>query len=356
MQTNRRAFVRLAAGGAMGGLLSLAIGQDTRKPGIKIGSGLNPGLSPEDLELFRNTGIESASVWTTIENANYEYMISTKRKLEANGIQLLNIGILDLHCDPTIVLALPGRDKKIEQYKSYLTNLGKAGIRYTTYAHMANIKIPTIPGYYQTSTASMRGGVPTREFDLEVAKKLPLSHGRVYTADEIWESFKVFITAAMPVAEKAGVRIGLHPDDPPVNSLGGVARIFRSFDAYERAIEIARSDNFGLCFCVGTWAEGGDSLGKNVFEMIRYYGQKKKIFKVHFRNVSAPLPKFRETFVDNGYLDMYQVMRSLREVNYDGVVIPDHVPGESGRGVNTSYIIGYMKALRDRANADFQRA
>jgi mannonate dehydratase len=90
--------------------------------------------------------------------------------------------------------------------------------------------------------------------------------------------------------------------------------------------------------------------------MIRYYGGKKKIFKVHFRNVTSPLPRFREAFVDNGYLDMYQVMKALRDVDYDSVVIPDHVPGETGRGINTSYIIGYMRALRDRANADHKLA
>jgi mannonate dehydratase len=85
-------------------------------------------------------------------------------------------------------------------------------------------------------------------------------------------------------------------------------------------------------------------------------GAKKKIFKVHFRNVSSPLPKFRETFVDNGYLDMYQVMKALREVKFDGIVVPDHVPGGGYPAANSSYTIGYMKALRDRVNAEGRRA
>jgi len=156
----------------------------------------------------------------------------------------------------------------------------------------------------------------------------------------------------MPVAEKSGVRIGLHPDDPPVESLGGVARIFRNFEGYQRAIEIANSDHFGLCFCVGTWAEGGKMTGKDVMEMIQYFGSRKKIFKVHFRNVSSPLPKFEETFLDNGYMDMYQVMRALREVKFDGAVIPDHVPGGGYPQINNSFTLGYMKALRDRVNAE----
>jgi mannonate dehydratase len=283
-------------------------------------------------------------------------MVQTRRRFEAHDIQVYNIGILDLHCDPTMVLGLPGFDNKIEQYKQYLTNLGKAGIHYTTYAHISNIKGGQVPGFYQTGVGATPRGAPTREFDLEAAKRLPLSFGRVYEADEIWKTFTRFIQAVIPVAQKAGVRIGLHPDDPPVKSLGGVARIFSNFEGYQRALEIANSENFGYCFCIGTWAEGGKMMGKDVVEMIRLFGPKKRIFKVHFRNVSSPLPKFKETFVDEGYLDMYQVMRALREANFDGIVIPDHVPGGGFQPVNDSFTIGYMKALRDRVNNESGRA
>jgi len=350
VKLERRDFIRLGAGGAIAGLLSLAA--DNKPPeGIKIGDRLNTKPTEEELKRFRHSGIEYASIWTSIENATYEYMADIKRRCEANGIRIWNIGIIDLHCDPAMVLGLAEQDQKIEQYQNYLTNLGRAGITYTTYAHMANIKMRP---YYQTAVATARGGAPTREFDMEAAKNLPLSHGRVYSEDEIWKTFTRFIQAAMPVAEKAGVRIGLHPDDPPVESLGGVPRIFRNFDGYRRAMEIARSDNFGVCLCVGTWAEGGRMLGKDVFEMIRYYGPRKKIWKVHFRNVDQPLPKFREVFLDEGYLDMYQVVRALREVNFDGVMIPDHVPGDMPT-ISSAYTIGYMRALRERANAEFRR-
>ncbi len=347
MWQDRRNFIRVGAGGAMAGLLSLAAKDQPR--GIRIGDRLNPRFTDADLNHFKHTGIEAATIWTTIGDANFEYMIGAKRRLAAAGIDLWNVGILDLHCDPALVLNLPGRDEKIEQYKAYLKNLGRAGIGYTTYAHMANIKMRP---YYATGEGETRGA-KTRLFDLEVAKKLPLSHGRVYTDDEIWQTFTTFIRAVMPVAEKAGVRIGLHPDDPPVPSLGGVARIFRHADAYDRAIQIAGSDNFGLCFCIGTWAEGGNQLGKDVVQMIRYFGGRKKIFKAHFRNVDAPLPRFQETFLDNGYLDMFQVMRALREVNFEGVAIPDHIPA-SGPGPG-GWTIGYMRALRERANAEFRR-
>ena len=356
MRIDRRGFIRLGLGGAFGGLLSLAAGEEGAQPGIKIGTFFPPQPADKDLAFLGHTGVEYVSIWTTIDDLGYDAMMRHRRRMEANGIGVFNIGITDLHCDPTLVLGLKGVEKKIEQYQQYLRNLGRAGIHYTTYAHMANIKDQPTPGFYQTAQVPGRGGSTAREFDLAVAKTLPLSHGRAYSEDHIWGTFTDFIQAVIPVAEEAGVRIGLHPDDPPAESLGGVARCFRGFKAYERAIEIADSDNFGLCFCVGSWGAGGPAMGKNVVEMIRYYGPQKKIFKVHFRNVDRPLPKFRETFLDNGYLDMYQVMRALREVKFDGIVIPDHVPGGGYPQVNNSFTIGYMKALRDRVNAEFQAA
>lgn len=312
--------------------------------GIKIGDRLNPNPTERDFAYFQQSGAEYATVWTTIDNANYEYMAQMRRKVEAAGIQLLNIGILDLHCDPAMVLGLPEQEAKIAQYQKYLQDLGRAGIGYTTYAHMANIKMPP---YYATGTGLTRGA-KTRLFDMNVAKTLPLSHDRVYSPDEIWASFTKFIRAVMPVAEKAKVRIGLHPDDPPVDSLGGVARVFCNAEAYERAIRIADSDNFGLCFCVGTWAEGGKSVtGKDVYEMVRHFGGRNRIFKVHFRNVDQPLPRFQETFIDNGYIDMYRVMLELQRIKFKGVMIPDHVP-EPGPA-NNGWAIGHMRALRERA-------
>ena len=245
-----------------------------------------------------------------------------------------------------MVLGLREQDEKIERYKQYLQDLSRAGIRYTTYAHMANIKMRA---YYMTGEAEARGGVLTREFDLMESRQLPLSHGRTYREDEIWKSFTHFIRQVLPTAERVGVRIGLHPDDPPVPSLGGVARIFRNYAGLERALELADSDHFGICLCLGTWAEGGKDMGKDVYEVIRALGSRGRLFKIHMRNIDRPLPRFRETFLDSGYLDMPRLMRTLHEVGFDGVVIPDHVPGEALRGEHTAYTIGYLKALRDMA-------
>jgi mannonate dehydratase len=350
---DRRTFVRTAAGGAMAGLLSFA-GRGSGTSGIKVGMTFTPNPREQDLAMLQNAGLDAVSIWSSTEQATLDWMLGIRRRLDAIGVEVYNIGCIDLHCDPTIVLGLDGVDAKIEQFRQHLANLGRAGIHYTTYAHMANIKVQMVPGYYQTARVKTRGA-ETREFDLEAARKLPNSHGREYSADHIWQTFSRFIRGVMPAAEKAKVRIGLHPDDPPVDTLGGVARVFRNVEGFDRAIQIADSENFGVCLCVGTWAEGGKMMGKEAAEAIRYYGRKQRLFKIHFRNVDQPLPRFRETFVDNGYLDMYEVMRAMREVNFTGIAIPDHVPGGGYPQSTTAYTLGYMKALRDRVNAEWSK-
>jgi len=164
--------------------------------------------------------------------------------------------------------------------------------------------------------------------------------------------------------EQLHVRIGIHLDDPPEQVLAGVPRcIFSNFEGYKRAIEIANSPNIGVCLCCGSWLEGGKMTGAEPVEMIRYFGSRKKLFKIHFRNVSAPLPHFTETMIDDGYYDMSKIMRALVEVKFEGIVIPDHVPGlgsdprtevpggrgSAGAGFRPSpalaYLIGSMQAM-----------
>ena len=152
------------------------------------------------------------------------------------------------------------------------------------------------------------------------------------------------------MAEEAGVRIGIHPDDPPVYTLGGIPRcIFGNFEGYRRALDFADSPSIGMCLCVGCWLEGGPAMGKDVLETIRYFGAQGKIFKVHLRNVTAPLPEgFTETFLDDGYMNMTRVMRALHEVSFDGAVISDHLPKTvSGRTTAEAFSIGYIRGLLD---------
>jgi len=358
----RRRFAKLALVGTLGGTLlpshaaKHAAEVEKNAAGIKLSVQVRSDPSDEDLEFVRQLGVDYVNIWVGRDGATYENFLRLRQKVEAAALRVWNIGNSNVHNMEEVTLNLPGREEKIEEYKAYLRNLGRVGIRYTTYAHMGN-------GIWSTEPEYTRGGAKARAFDLAKADKGywngkafkgPLTHGRVYSEKEIWDNYTYFIKAVVPVAEEQGVRIGIHPDDPPVPQLGGIPRcIFSSFDGYKRALEIADSPNVGMCLCVGCWLEGGKLMGKDILETIRYFGDRGRIFKVHFRNVSAPLPHFVETFVDNGYMDMYKIMKALREVGFDGAVIADHIPAFVGGGrVGTAYSIAYMRALLERANAE----
>jgi len=345
----RRTFVKLAAAAAAAGPLAAT---PARKPlpdwgpGIKISLQISANAIEEDLQFARQMGVDYVSLGRA--GATAEMLVEVKKKIEAAGLKVANIGNSNVHNMHEVTLNLPGRDQKIEEYKQYLRNLGQAGIHYTTYAHMGN-------GIWSSERETTRGGASARAFKLETAKGYwagkvfegPLTHGRKYTKEELWENYTWFIKQVVPVAEEVGVRIGIHPDDPPVPELGGVPRnIFGNYDGYIRALEIANSPNVGVCLCCGTWMEGGKATGKDVFEAIRGFSKLGKLWKIHFRNVSAPIPYFVETFVDNGYTDMNKVMKTLVDVDYRGILIADHVPTMVGhRTTGWAYSIGYIKAL-----------
>ena len=325
---------------------------DRIAPGIKIAAQMSPEPREQDLKFIRQMGVEHVVLWTDSSKSSPAYYKSRKALFADSGLNVYGFGNRDVHNQPAIVLALPNRDDKVEEYKRHIRALGVAGIPYTTYAHMPN-------GIWSTEREETRGGASARGFDLAHAHvghwadqeyTLPLTNGREYTEEEVWDNFTHFIRQAARVAEEEGVMIGIHPDDPPVSRLGGVPRIFSSFANYKRALEIADSPNVGVCLCVGCWLEGGDLWGVDAIEAIRYFASQKKLFKVHFRNVHAPLPHFVETFIDDGYQDMYQIMKTMQEVGFRGVVIPDHIPqmADDPR-LGTAFTIGFMKALLRRA-------
>ena len=322
------------------------------EPGLKVAAQMSPEPTDEELAFVRQMGVEYAVIWIDPNLASPEYYRSRREHFANGGIKLYGLGKGSVHNVDAITLNLPNRDEKVAEYIEHIRNLGQADIPYTTYAHMAN-------SVWSTPPEQTRGGAQARAFDEARIDEAAgggfsgggLTHGREYREEELWDNFASFAKEVAPVAEEAGVRIGIHPDDPPGLALGGIPRpIFSSFAGYKRAIEIADSPNVGLCLCIGCWLEGGQAMGKDVVETIRYFGGQGKIFKVHYRNVDKPLPHFVETFVDDGYFDMYDAMKALAEVGYDGTLIPDHVPqmGDDHR-LGTAYTIAYMRALQKRA-------
>jgi len=326
--------------------------------GIQLAAQCADDASDEELQFMQQLGIEWMMVGVSdLADQNADYYKRLKARFDKFGLQIYRIANRSVHNMPEVTLNLEGRDAKVEEFATFIRNLGEAGIPYNTYAHMGN-------GIWESGRVVGRGGMDARTIDLKTAKgrwadmkfEGDLTHGREYTEDELWDNYEYMVRKIAPVAEEAGVYIGIHPDDPPVFSLGGVPRcIFGNFEGYKRAMDIADSPNIGVCLCVGCWLEGGEEgMGVDVPGAIRYFGDRNKLFKIHFRNVSEPLPALcTETLIDNGYMDMYEVMKALREVNFDGAIIPDHIPNMlGGKRAGMAYSIAYMRALLQAANSE----
>jgi mannonate dehydratase len=365
-QWNRRELGKLALGGALGATLPSSAQPGSavvrpQPPGIKLGSAAPADPTAEDLLFFKQLGVDCVFCAVTPELNSVEGLLTIKKRYAAAGLTVHNVRNLPVtNNQADIVLNRPGRDRRIEDYKTWLRILGKAGFHYT----LSTFNLAQIVSSGFTETRGSR----TRDCDLNssqlgvpadtpsgiavMGSAKSLVFGREYTPDEIWANYTYFIKQVAPVAEEAGIAIGFHPDDTPGPSLFGVPRIFSTFDNCKKALKIASSPNVGMCLCCGTWAEGGAAMGIDLAGAIRHFGFLKQIYEIHFRNVSSPLPHFHETFVDDGYYDMYKVMKALVDVKYDGIVHLDHfIPMVGGNRTYESYTMGYMRAMRQRALA-----
>lgn len=316
---------------------------------MKLTLQLSQDFTDDDLRYAQQLGVEHVTVGST--GGGRDFFRTVKQRVDAAGLKLTNIGNTDVHNMPAVTLGLEDRDQKIDAYMEHLRAMAEIGMTYTTYAHMAN-------GIWGRDRKPTRGGASARAYDAGSATGFwagttypatGFSHDREYSEAELWDNFAYFVRRVMPVAEELGIKIGLHPDDPPGVPLGGVPRcIASSWDGYQRAFEIADSPNFGACLCLGTWLEGGASMGRTPIEAIRGFAAQDKLWKIHFRNVSSPMPNFVESFIDSGYGDMLGCLRTLAEVGFDGILIVDHVPRMQGDEHNAwSWSIGYVKGLMD---------
>lgn len=313
---------------------------------VRFSLRIDPEPSKEQLLFASQLGVPCVYTWVRDDQRDYEFLARLRDQVEAAGLTLYNVGNITVGKSDKIHLALPGRDQVIADFQTFVRNLGRAGIGVTTFTWE-----PT--GVWSTGRGQTRGA-DARYVDLDEMRRRRLTHGREYSEEEIWENYRYFVGEMLPVAEEAGVRLALHPNDPPTPALGGIPCLIHSFDCYKRAFEIGNSPALGMEFCTGCWLEGGQAFG-DILEGIRYFGERGKILIVHFRNVSSPLPRFVETFLDNGYADMYPIMKALVEIGYEGTVTLDHTPVLArgyGVGAASAYAIGYMRALLERAEAE----
>ncbi len=338
---------------------------DTEK--MRVGLCDATGLSDAVLQFGVQLGLTSVRTggWHLLPGEHrWEYadLKVLVERVAAYGLRLEAIENIPYAFYDKILLGLPGRDEQIAHCQETIRNMGRAGIPILGYNFM-----PT--SVWRTPPRTGRGGALVTAFDMAVVEAASPStqrgftgrrepvideifaHGREASSTEamMWERYEYFITAVLPVAEEAGVKLALHPDDPPVPMLGGIARIFKSVEDFRRGYALAGgSPAWGLDLCLGCCSEmpGGAA---NVREMIEFFGPKGRIFYVHFRDVQGTVPDFAECFIGEGNYDPAEVMLLLKRNGFTGFLLDDHVPtmpddtswGHRGR----AYAIGYMQGL-----------
>ena len=248
--------------------------------------------------------------------------------------------------NPNILLGKsPERDREIDDLCQMIRNASRAGVPSLKY----NL---TLLGVVRTPNTPGRGGARYSTFVYDEATPDPaLTTAGVVGEDAYWERTTYFLKRVIPVAEEYKVRMACHPQDPGMprgKGFQGVETVLGSVDGLKRFIAISPSPYHGLNFCQGTVSEMLARPGQEIFDVIRYFGSRGKIFNVHFRNIRGGFLRFQETFIDDGDVDMLKAMRVYREVGFDGMMMPDHVPAITGdaRGAQAfAYTFGYIKAL-----------
>lgn len=244
------------------------------------------------------------------------------------------------------------RDRQIERMCETVRMGSEAGLRGFNY----NI---TILGHLRTPSKTGRGGATVSTFELEkLDQDVPEFEGGPADEDEMWERIDHWLKQIMPVAEEYKIQMACHPSDPGIGygkTYRGVARVLGMPDGFKKLIDLYDSPYNGMNFCLGCMSEALENPAEEIYDVIRYFGERKKIFNLHFRNIKGKLGDFVEVFPDEGDVDMLKALKTFKEVGYEYMIMPDHVPGISGPEpgrVGFAYTYGYIHALLQAVNAD----
>jgi mannonate dehydratase len=245
----------------------------------------------------------------------------------------------------------PERDRELDQICRMIENAGKAGIPAVKY----NLNLMGVP---RTQPRRGRGGARLSTFVYDESDHETLGRAGRVSADEYWARITYFLDRVVPVAEASKVRLACHPHDPGMpldKGYRGVNCVLGSVDGLKRFIDIHPSPYHGLNFCQGTVSEMLEKPAEQIYDVIRYFGTRGKLFNVHFRNISGRFLNFSETLPDDGDVDMIRAMRVYKEVGYDGMIMPDHVPvieGDTGGAQAFAFCFGYIQALIQLVNSE----
>jgi len=306
---------------------------------------------------IKNTITKAAPELTGMEPPYKKGVLETiKNGFEERGFCL--VGLEGDQFDMSrIKLGLPGRDEDIECFKSLLREMGRLDIPMICWNFMASI------GWFRTrADLPERGGALTSEFRLEDMEAEPLPAEKQISEDKLWDNIGYFLKSVLPEAERAGVRMALHPDDPPVSPIRGVGRILTSAEAYDRLFQEFPSPSLGAAFCQATFR----AMGEDILAVSERWIRKNRFFFIHLRDIEGDKTCFRETFHDNGPTEMALMLKHYASLGFNGPIRPDHAPamygertGEFSSGLSAGYemmgkifAVGYIKGICESAGIE----
>ena len=282
-------------------------------------------------------------------------LVALRREIEAAGLTLEAIENFDPAHWHDVLLAGPKKSAQMENLKTIIRRLGQAGIPIMGY----NFSLAGVAG--RTTGPYARGGAPS--VGMEGPFELPMPRGMVWNmvydaaapagteppvnSAELWRRLEEFLGEILPVAEEAGVKLALHPDDPPTPTMRGQPRLVYRPRLYQKLIDLNPSQANTLEFCIGTLAEMIPQGRDDIYDVIDQYSRQRRIGYVHLRNVTGRVPRYRETFIDDGDVDVFRVLQILHRNAFDGVIIPDHTPQMACAApwhAGMAYALGYLKA------------
>ncbi len=283
---------------------------------------------------------------------SFEELAALKRGINAAGLELEAVENFDPAHWHDVLLDGPKKAQQLENLKTLIRNLGRAGIPVMGY----NFSIAGVAGRVKGNFAR----ASTEAVGMDGPFDKPMPNGMVWnmvydrnappgnvpaaTHDQLWQRLKDFLDALIPVAEEAGITLAAHPDDPPMPAVRGQPRLVYQPHLYQKLLDLRPSPRNALEFCLGSLAEMTEG---DIYDVVDTYSRQGKLGYVHFRNVRGKVPYYKETFIDDGDIDMLRVLRILKKNGYNGVLIPDHAPQmacDAPWHAGMAYALGYMRA------------
>lgn len=354
MRTTRRAMLMTAIGAPLVPRASSTPPAEARRWNPVVSENLH-NVEPSTLRWLKQLGLKHAvfqgtghvdadnkGYWTTAD------VLRHKRMCDQEGVVLSSM-MIPIEFYTAARFGRPGGDQEIENVIRTIRAAGDAGVPMMEWRFWPDFYWDERVGYYRLRG---RGGAGLKAFDYSrIESKPPFPEIGEVGEDEMWRRFLYFAKPIVEEAERAGVQLSMHPNDPPVENMRGVARIFHHTDGLRRLLREIPSPYNGITFCQGTITE----MGVDVLEEIRYFAGLGRIKLVHFRSVRGTVPKYKEVFVDEGDIDMLEAMRAYKESGFQGPFVSDHTPrveGDTGWGhIGRSFTHGYIRGLVQAVNA-----